>query len=262
MKLFQQHLANIDFEVVLKNEIIQHCFIEYMGKQNVQNLISFYLNADMFRQFAKKELAKIGLKSRSSTELSSSTPTSPLPTPTQVEDTKMALKDFAKGLINSYLLSAVNFTATSRDDDDQPVNISNRVYYKAELAQTIERLEDSSRVNETLLDDLQAKIYLLMKQKYYPDFKSYPEFHKLLLKNDLIYKISSAVPSSSASSSTPGVSTSTPTGPVAPAGLGESLDSDLTSPPFYSNSIDPFVGNGSDGKSLKFNAWILNFSII
>ena len=33
--------------------------IEYMGKKNVQNLISFYLNADMYRQFSKKELAKI-----------------------------------------------------------------------------------------------------------------------------------------------------------------------------------------------------------
>ena len=251
-------MANVDFEVVLKNEIIQHCFIEYMGKQNVQNLISFYLNADMFRQFAKKELTKIGALSQSqssSTKLAElSVESLKTPSSTQIEDTKTALKDFAKGLINSYLLSAVNFTATSRDDDDQPINISNRVYYKAELAQTIERLEDSSRVNETLLDDLQAKIYLLMKQKYYPDFKNYPEFHKLLLKNDLISKIAAAstTPTSSSSAVNAPVTslTSTPTGPV-PASLGDGLDSDASSPPYFGanvNSLD-YLGNASDDAS-------------
>jgi hypothetical protein len=65
----------------------------------------------------------------------------------------------------------------------------NRVFYKKELAQVIERMENSTDVDETLLDELQFKIYLLMKQKYYPDFKNYPEFHKILLKNDLIFKL-------------------------------------------------------------------------
>jgi hypothetical protein len=74
-----------------------------MGKQNVQNLMSFYLNAEMFRQFARKEMAKCSEESTS------------WPKP-DVAETRLAIKDFAKGLINSYLLSAVNFKATSQDD--------------------------------------------------------------------------------------------------------------------------------------------------
>ena len=74
-----------------------------MGKQNVQNLISFYLNADMYRQFARKELIR---NSKESTNFHKQSLT----------DTKLALKEFAKGLINSYLLSANYFTVTSQDD--------------------------------------------------------------------------------------------------------------------------------------------------
>ena len=173
--LFNQHLANLDFLIVCKNETIQHCFIEYMGKQNVQNLISFYLNADMYREFAVKEL--------NSAKILNSL---------DVLEVKMSLKDFANGLINSYLLSASNFVATSQNEDDQPINISNRVYYKAELARTIEKLESLEQLNEFLLDDLQTQIFLLMKQKYYPEFKNYTEFHKLLLKNDFLLKLNAA----------------------------------------------------------------------
>jgi hypothetical protein len=68
------------------------------------------------------------------------------------------------------------------------VNISNRIYYKKELAKTLENLENENCLNDSLLDELQAKIYLLMKQKYYPEFRSYPEFHKVLLKSDLLLK--------------------------------------------------------------------------
>jgi hypothetical protein len=75
----------------------------------------------------------------------------------------------------------------------------NRVYYKPELVSTLERLENFDYLNDTLLDELQSKIYLLMKQKYYTEFKSYSEFHKILLKNDFIFKISSL----SSSSQTP-----------------------------------------------------------
>jgi len=142
-----------------------------MGKQNVQNLISFYLNADMYRQFAQKELEKN--KDCDQTE------------------TKLALRDFANGLINSYLLSATNFTASTQDEDDQPVNIANRIFYKPELIRTVERLDMVEHLNETLLDDLQNKIFQLMKQKYYPDFKSHPEFQKILLKNDLLFRLTS-----------------------------------------------------------------------
>ena len=75
------------------------------------------------------------------------------------------------------------------------MNILNRVYYKPELTQTIERLEKNvDSLNESLLDELQAKIYLLMKQKYFIDFKSYTEFHKILLKNDFIFKYSNNIP--------------------------------------------------------------------
>ena len=68
------------------------------------------------------------------------------------------------------------------------MNISNRIYYKKELAKTLENLENDINVNDTLLDELQSKIYLLMKQKYYPEFRNYPEFQKVLLKSDLFLK--------------------------------------------------------------------------
>ena len=67
--------------------------------------------------------------------------------------------------------------------------------------QTLERLENFDYLNDTLLDELQSKIYLLMKQKYYTEFKNYTEFHKILLKNDFIFKISSL----SSSSQTPSI---------------------------------------------------------
>lgn len=168
MNKLNRHLAKLDFNSVVSNQTIQHCFIEYMSKENVQNLISFYLNANMYRQFAIKELNRA---ENDTTEI------------------KLALKDFAKGLINSYLLSAVNFIATDNDEDDQPVNMINRQFYKAELTQTVERLESNDYLNEFLLDDLQTKIFQLMKLKYYPKFKKYSEFHKLLLKNDLYLKL-------------------------------------------------------------------------
>lgn len=51
-----------------------------MGAQNSQNLISFYLNSKMYETFALKELES------------------------QNKDVKIALQDFAKGLITSYLI--------------------------------------------------------------------------------------------------------------------------------------------------------------
>jgi len=144
-----------------------------MGKQNVQNLISFYLNADMYRQFAQKELDKN--KDTDQTE------------------TKLALKDFANGLINSYLLNAVNFTESIHDENDQPVNIVNQNFYKAELIQTVEKLDMIEKLNESLLDDLQAKIFDLMKQKYFPNFKNYPEFQKIIFKNDPVFNLNSTI---------------------------------------------------------------------
>ena len=74
-----------------------------MGKLNVQNLISFYLNADMYRQYARKELI------RNSKESSN-------PSKVSLKETKEGLKEFAKGLINSYLLNANNFASISQDD--------------------------------------------------------------------------------------------------------------------------------------------------
>lgn len=68
-----------------------------MGKENVQNLISFYLNANMYQQFAVKELSQASNKN-------------------DVKEVKLALKDFAKGLINSYLLSAANFVSNENDE--------------------------------------------------------------------------------------------------------------------------------------------------
>lgn len=69
-----------------------------MSKQNVQNLISFYLNADMYRQFAIKELSKLDSNKN------------------RINNVKESLKDFSKGLIHSYLLNAANFTALSHEN--------------------------------------------------------------------------------------------------------------------------------------------------
>lgn len=70
-----------------------------MSKKNVQNLISFYLNAEMYRQLAIKELSKAD-----STDFSS------------IQNIKNSLKDYSKGLIDSYILNASNFSASSHDD--------------------------------------------------------------------------------------------------------------------------------------------------
>jgi hypothetical protein len=73
-----------------------------MGKKNVQNLISFYLNADMYRQYARKELIRNSNESTNPGKLT-------------LDETRQALKEFAKGLINSYLLSAINFSSNNHD---------------------------------------------------------------------------------------------------------------------------------------------------
>ena len=62
--------------------------------------------------------------------------------------------------------------------------MSNIIYYKDELSRTLERMKNEDEINENLLNDLQLKIYLLMKQKYYPEFKQSFEFQKLISKND------------------------------------------------------------------------------
>ena len=84
----KRYINELEFNIILSNQAIQHCFIEFMGKENAQNIISFYLNANMYRQFALKELNQ--------TEIS------------EISEIKQALKDFAKGLINSYLLNYAN----------------------------------------------------------------------------------------------------------------------------------------------------------
>ena len=135
----------------------------------------------MYRKFASKELAK-----KKSSSPSDETDDSDL----GLGEVRQTLSDFAKGLINSYLLNAINFAASTSEFDDEPINVANRVFYKRELAQVVDTMEKrAAQIDETLLDELQFKIYLLMKQKYYPDFKNYPEFHKILLKNDLIFKL-------------------------------------------------------------------------
>jgi hypothetical protein len=47
-------------------------------------------------------------------------------------------------------------------------------------------MKNSNEINENLLHDLQLKIYLLMKQKYYPEFKQSIEFQKLVNKNGFL----------------------------------------------------------------------------
>jgi len=69
------------------------------------------------------------------------------------------------------------------------VNVSNHLFYKFELTQTIERMENYHFIDDTLLDELQAKIYLLMKQKYYPPFRTCVELQKCLIKNDLVSRL-------------------------------------------------------------------------
>jgi hypothetical protein len=54
-----------------------------MGTRNAHNLISFYLNAQIYPKFAKSELES------------------------QKMDYKSALLDFAKGLITSYLMQNI-----------------------------------------------------------------------------------------------------------------------------------------------------------
>jgi sorting nexin-13 len=176
MYLFNQFLASMDFSIVLSNEPIQLCFIEYMGTKSVQNLISFYLNADIYRQFAKKELKKLT--------------NSLITIETDIVEVKMALKEFSKGLISTYLLSAENFNTSNDDDgDDEPVNISNHLFYKSQLVRTMENIENLDKINEFVLDELQSKIETLMKDKYFNGFKEYSEFRKILLKNDLFLKL-------------------------------------------------------------------------
>jgi hypothetical protein len=144
-----------------------------MGSNNAQNLISFYLNAQMYRKFAKSELE------------------------TKRPDTKLALQDFAKGLINSYLMQNVDevsvslkwkspWSAIHLNYFKDLTNVSNIIFYKDELNRTLETMEYLDKIDECLLDELQAKIYLLMKQKYYPEFRQCTEFNKLIAKNEFM----------------------------------------------------------------------------
>lgn len=141
----------INFDALLTNEQTQHCFIEYMGSQNSQNLISFYLNAQIYYKFAKKELES------------------------PKDASKIAMQDFAKGLINAYLI---------QNTPEDIINISNIIFYRDELNATLERMENLTFIDEFLLTELQSKIYQLMRQKYFPGFKRSPEFQKLLAKNE------------------------------------------------------------------------------
>lgn len=73
-----------------------------MGKKNVQNLVSFYLNTEMYRKFAIKELAK-------TKSTSNETPTTT--TSVDIKEIRQMLRDFAQGLVHSYLLNAMNFVS-------------------------------------------------------------------------------------------------------------------------------------------------------
>ncbi len=156
------------------------------------------------------------------------------------------------------------------------MNILNRVYYKPELTQTIERLETNvDSLNESLLDELQAKIYLLMKQKYFIDFKNYTEFHKILLKNDFIFKYFDSIPLSSnttplSSGSIQTSSTKTITNPIILADQQHilnmttastdnenilfNIDDDLVSPASINNSSSNsmFDSNNAEAGNLCF----------
>lgn len=61
------------------------------------------------------------------------------------------------------------------------------------MSQTVEKLEDYNYLNENLLDELQMKIFNLMEAKYYPSFKHYSEFHKLLIKNSFYLNFMSEI---------------------------------------------------------------------
>ena len=65
--------------------------------------------------------------------------------------------------------------------------MSNIIYYKSELSRTLDRMKNEDDINENLLNDLQLKIYLLMKRKYYPEFKQSFEFQKLIFKTPCLY---------------------------------------------------------------------------
>ncbi len=65
-------------------------------------------------------------------------------------------------------------------------NVSNIIFYKDELNRTLERMGIIDQVDEYLLDELQSKIYQLMKQKYYPEFRQCVEFNKLVSKNEFM----------------------------------------------------------------------------
>lgn len=61
----------------------------------------------------------------------------------------------------------------------------NFAFYKKELTKVLEKLENIDQINESLFDNLQSKIYILMDSKYLSEFKKSTELHKILIKNDL-----------------------------------------------------------------------------
>jgi hypothetical protein len=54
-------------------------------------------------------------------------------------------------------------------------------------------MQNIDQVDENLLKELQMKIYILMKQKYYPGFKQSAEFQKLLTRNELSKSLSLSI---------------------------------------------------------------------
>ena len=72
-------------------------------------------------------------------------------------------------------------------------NVSNIIFYKDELNRTLERMQNINQVDENLLKELQMKVYILMKQKYYPGFKQSSEFQKLLTRNELSKSLSLSI---------------------------------------------------------------------
>lgn len=49
----------------------------------------------------------------------------------------------------------------------------------------LEKLENIDLINETLFDDLQSKIYILMDDRYLGEFKKCSEFQKILIKYEI-----------------------------------------------------------------------------
>jgi hypothetical protein len=47
-------------------------------------------------------------------------------------------------------------------------------------------MESVEQLDEYLLDELQFRVYQLMKEKYYPEFKQCVEFNKLITKNEFM----------------------------------------------------------------------------